>query len=87
MGIRIKATSSYYVTESSVDLPADPADVDSLVRSMRTNGKVVVVYNGGNIQGMTIEQRTRISLEASDDKIREILGIGSRKFNGNEKSA
>ncbi len=87
MGIRIKASSSYYVTESSVDLPADSADVDSLVRSMRTNGKVVAVYNGGNIQGMTIEQRTRISSEASDDKIREILGIVSRKFNGNEKSA
>lgn len=86
MPIRIKASSSYYVTESSIDLPADPSEVDQLVRSMRANGKAVVVYNGGNVQGMTIEQRTRISSDASDDKIREILGIGSRKFNGDNKN-
>ena len=86
MPIRIKASRSYYVTESSIDLPANPADVDAEVRSMNANGKVVTVYNGGNIQGMTLEQRTRISSDASDDKIREILGIGSRKFNGDRKN-
>lgn len=87
MPIKIKASSSYYVTESSIDLPADPAEVDWLVRSMRANGKVVTVYNGGNIQGMTLEQRTRITSDSADDKIREILDIGSRKFNGDTKKS
>lgn len=86
MPIRIKDSHSYYVTESSVALPADPAEVDQLARSLKSSGKMVVQYNMGGIQWISIEQRTKITSDVSDDQIREILGIGSRKFNGDKKN-
>ena len=82
MDIRIKASKSYYVTEVSVDLPADANEVDHLVRALRTNGKVVSVYNGGNMQGLSIEQRTKIPDGQADEKIRDILGVGAKYFSG-----
>lgn len=46
MAIRIKAEKSYYVTEVSIELPVNVQDVDDLLRELKTNGKMVVVYNG-----------------------------------------
>lgn len=80
MDVKVKASKSYYVTEVSVDLPADAREVDELVRGLRTNGKVVSVYNGGNMQGLSIEQRTKIPDGQVDKKIREILGVGAKYF-------
>lgn len=87
MAIQIKDSHSYYVTESIIALPAEPGEVDILARSLRASGKMVVQYNMGGIQWISIEQRTKISSDTADDQIREILGIGSRKFNGDEKKA
>lgn len=82
MPIRIKEQTSYYVTRSSVVTPAEPGEVDALARSLRSSGKMEVTYNCGGIQNIWLEQWKRILSDQSDEKIREILGIGSRLFNG-----
>jgi hypothetical protein len=79
MAIHIKAEKSYYVTEVSIDLPAKVEDVDALLRELKTNGKMVVVYNGGSVQGHSFEQRTHIP-EAVDAQIRNLLKLGTKKI-------
>jgi len=61
-------------TEATIELPAQVADVDELLRATKTNGKLVVLYNEGHIQGINIEQNTRIP-ESKTGEIREILKV------------
>lgn len=75
MAIRIKGQKSYYLTEVSIDIPANVADVDELVKGLKTNGKMIVVYSGGSTQGINIEQRTPITNDSIDEKIRALIGI------------
>ena len=79
MAIKIKATRSYYVTEVSIDLPSDVKDIDVLLRQLRANVKMVVLYSGGGMQGVNVEQRTPIPGPV-DDQVREILKLGTKKF-------
>lgn len=78
-GIHLKGQRSYYVTESSFELPAKVEDIDALVKELRANGKMVVVYSGGGVQGISAEQKTPIPAHI-DDKIREILSLGTKKI-------
>ncbi len=80
MGVNVKATRSYYVTEVSIDLPSDVTDIDALLKELRANGKMVVVYSGGGTQGVNVEQRTHIPNGAVDDQIRDLLKLGTKKF-------
>ncbi len=80
MAVKVKATRSYYVTEVSIELPVNVEDVDTLVKQLRANGKMVVVYSGGGTQGASVEQRTHIPSGAVDDKIRELLKLGTKNF-------
>ena len=77
MAMKIKVQKDYYQTEVSLDLPADVAKVDQLLKLTRTNGKMVVLYNQGSIQGINIEQRTKIS-ETQANEIRPLLQIGEK---------
>ncbi|HEX5426681.1 MAG TPA: hypothetical protein VFW94_24425 [Candidatus Acidoferrales bacterium] len=79
MSISLKAQRSYYVTESSIELPAKVEDIDALVRELRADGKMVVVYSGGGVQGTTVEQKTRIPAHV-DDQVRELLNLGTKKI-------
>lgn len=77
MAIRVKVQKDYYTTEISVDLPASVSDWDEVLRATRTNGKMVVLYNQGSIQGINIEQKTKIS-PANSEIIRPLLEIESK---------
>jgi len=77
MAMKIKVQKDYYQTEVSLDLPADVAKVDQLLKLTRTNGKMVVLYNQGSIQGINIEPRTKIS-ETQANEIRPLLQIGEK---------
>lgn len=77
MAIKIKVQKDYYVTEVSIDLPSNPGELDELLKAIKTTGKAVVQYNQGSVQGINVEQRTRIPDALAID-IRQMLGIGVR---------
>lgn len=72
---KIKVQKDYYLTEVSIELPADPTELDELLKAIKTTGKTVTQYNQGSVQGINIEQRTRIP-ESVAAEIRRLLGIG-----------
>ena len=61
MAIKIKVQKDFLRTEASVELPADVSQVDELLKATKTNGKMVVLYNQGFIQGINIEQYEKLS--------------------------
>ena len=75
MAVQIKVQKDYYLTEVSVELPADIQQTDELLQATRTTGKMVVQYNQGSVQGVNLEQRTKIS-DAQAEEIRKILDVG-----------
>jgi hypothetical protein len=75
MAVQIKVQKDYYQTEVSVELPADIQQVNELLQATKTTGKMVVQYNQGSVQGVNLEQRTKIS-DAQAEKIRKILDVG-----------
>lgn len=75
MAIKIKVQKDYYLTEVSIDLPSDPGELDDLLKAIKTTGKIVTQYNQGSVQGINIEQRTKIP-ESVSSEIRRLLGIG-----------
>jgi len=75
MAIRIKIQKDYYITEVSIDLPANLQQLDELLQAMKSTGKMVVQYNQGSIQGINVEQRTKIPDSVATD-IRALLKIG-----------
>lgn len=79
MAIKVKVQKDYFRTEVSVELPANPADVDQLLKATATTGKMVVLYNNGHIQGINVEQNSKIDDEESA-QIKNILGIGEKKL-------
>jgi|FreactcultureFD7_1027221.scaffolds.fasta_scaffold81761_2 hypothetical protein len=74
MAVQIKVQKDYYLTEVSVELPADIQQTDELLQATRTTGKMVVQYNQGSVQGVNLEQRTKIS-DAQAEEIRKILDV------------
>ncbi len=75
MAIKIKVQKDYYLTEVSIDLPSDPGELDDLLKAIKTTGKIVTQYNQGSVQGINIEQRTKIP-ESVSSEIRRLLDIG-----------
>ncbi len=74
MAIKIKVQRDYLLTEATVALPADVSQVDEILKATKANGKMVVLYNDGFIQGINIEQRTKMT-EAKAEKTRNLLNI------------
>ncbi len=79
MAVGIKVQRDYYLTEVSIELPADVQQVDALMKATKTNGKMVVQYNQGSVQGVNVEQRTKIP-ENKATEIRSILGVGETEL-------
>jgi hypothetical protein len=75
MAVGIKVQKDYYLTEVSIELPTNVSQVDEVLKATKTNGKMVIQYNQGNVQGVNVEQRTKIS-ESQANEIRALLGIG-----------
>lgn len=74
MTIKTKVQRDYLRTEASIELPADVSQVDEILRAAKTDGKMVVLYNKGYVQGINIEQNTKIS-ENKTEKIRAMLEV------------
>ena len=78
MAIKIKAQKDYLRTEVSLDLPVNVAEIDEVLRTTETNGRLVILYNGGKHQGINIEQSTKMT-DAQSTETRKLLGIADEK--------
>lgn len=79
MTIKIKVQKDIFRTEVSVDPSASVAQVDELLKATKTNGKLVVLYNQGFVQGINVEQNSKVSDLASSE-VRKILGIEDKSL-------
>jgi hypothetical protein len=77
MPFQIAVQKDYFLTEVSIVLPANAAEVDEILRATQTNGKMVIQYNQGKVQGINVEQRTKIPEHVAEE-IRNLLGIGTK---------
>ena len=77
MAVEIKVQKDYYLTEVSIELPTNVSQVDEVLKATKTNGKMVIQYNQGNVQGVNVEELTKIS-ESQANEIRALLGIGEK---------
>lgn len=81
MAIKVKAQKNYYLSEISIELPTDIGAVADLMRALKSTGRIVATYNQGGVMMVNVEQKTRIPANV-DEKIREIVGVGTREYNG-----
>lgn len=79
MAIKIKVHRDVLRTEASIELPAEVADVDELLKAAKTDGKMIVLYNKGYVQGINIEQNSKLS-ESKSTEIRALLDIESKEL-------
>ncbi len=77
MALKIKVQKDQLRTEASIELPAQVSEVDELLRAAKTDGKMIVLYNNGYIQGINIEQNTKIA-ESKTAKIRALLEVDDK---------
>ena len=69
-----KVQRDYLKTEVSLDLPASVSEADEIMRTMESNGKMVVLYNGGHVAGINLEQNTKLN-ETQSEKVRHLIAI------------
>lgn len=74
MAIKIRVQRDYLLTEASIELAGDVKEVDEIMKASKSNGKMVVLYNGGAIQGINVEQRTKLS-DLKAEKVRAMLKL------------
>ena len=74
MAIKVTVQKDYLRTEASISPQTQVSEVDELLRATKTNGKLVVLYNEGHVQGINIEQNSKLG-EADSNKIRALLGV------------
>jgi hypothetical protein len=79
MAIKIKVQRDYLRTEASISLPASVSDVHEVLIATKTNGKMVVLYNQGAVQGINIEQNTKIS-DSKSEEIRTLLDVKDKEL-------
>jgi chitinase len=79
MSVKIKVQKDYLLTEASVDSSTPIADLHAVMKDMKANGKMIVLYNGGAVQGINVEQRTKIS-DVKSEMVRELLEITTREM-------
>jgi hypothetical protein len=72
MAIKVNVQRDYLLTEFSVS--GDVSEIDQLLRSIKADGKMIILYNGGHVQGINVEQRSKMD-EHKSEKVREILSI------------
>ncbi len=74
MAIRSKVQKDYYLTEASLESSTNVAEVDAIMRAAGSTGKIIILYNNGHVQGINVEQRSKIS-DLQADKIRPLLAL------------
>ena len=73
----IKIQKDFYLTEASIELPTDIGQLSEILKAIKTTGKLVIQYNQGSVQGVNVEQRTKISDDQSTE-IRPLLDLGEK---------
>jgi hypothetical protein len=88
MPVKLKRQNDYLLTEVAIDLPPDRegqaralTELDNLMRVSHGTGKVIVTYADGGLNGINVEQRTRVQ-GGTADKVREVAGVVSKEING-----
>jgi hypothetical protein len=88
MPVKLKRQNDYLLTEVAIDLPPDRegqarmlGELDTLMRVSRGTGKVIVTYADGGLNGINVEQRTKVQGGAAD-KVREVVGVETKEING-----
>jgi hypothetical protein len=84
MAIKIMAQRDFLVTEVSIELPCDLAELEFLVKTSRGSGRIVAMYQKGGTLGVNIEQKTRIKDNVAD-RVRSLVGVESTEINGHEE--
>jgi len=79
MTVKAKIQKDYLLTEASVELPADVSQLDQILRATKTNGKMVILYNEGHVQGINLEQRTKMGSDESE-KVRQLLSVKDKEL-------
>jgi hypothetical protein len=74
VAISIVTQKDYLETEATISSKSDIGEVSDLLKALKTNCKMIVLYNGGAVQAINIEMHTKMLKEQSD-KVRELLGI------------
>ena len=72
MSIKVKVQRDYLLTEFSVE--ASVSELDDVLKQIKTSGKSVTLYNNGFVQGINVEQKTKLT-ETQSVQIRELLKI------------
>ena len=75
MAIKIKVQRDYLLTEFSVE--ASASELDDVLKAIKTSGKAVTLYNNGSVQGINVEQKTKLT-ESQSSQIRELLNIADK---------
>jgi hypothetical protein len=75
MAIKVKVQRDYLLTEFSVE--ASASELDDVLKSIKTSGKSITLYNNGAVQGINVEQKTKLT-EAQSVQIRELINIGDK---------
>lgn len=91
MTVKLQSQNDYLLTEVTIDLPLDReeqgkllGEIDALMRASHGTGKVVAQYSAGGLNGINVEQRSKIR-GAAADKVRQIVGVESKEVNGHVK--
>jgi hypothetical protein len=77
MPTKVTAQADYLLTELSIERTSDLNELDAIIKSTKSTGKVTIVYNNGGRIGINIEQKTKAT-EGDSVKVRDILGIETK---------
>jgi len=79
MPTKVKTQKDYLLTEVTIELPADLAELDAIMKATKATGKIVIVYNMGGILGINVEQKTKAN-EGESAKVRSLLGVQTKEL-------
>lgn len=76
MAVRVLIQKDYLKAEATIDPRTDVSELHDLLRAMKTNARLVVLYCGGAVQAINVEQNSKIS-DAKSTEVRDLLEIKS----------
>ena len=77
MPTKVKAQKDYLLTEVTIELPANVAELDGIMRARKASGKLVVLYQDGGIVGVNVEQKKKAT-ESESVKVRDLLKVDTK---------
>jgi len=92
-GIKIRAQADYLLTEANIEILAPGPSrrdeecqlnaLDYLMRTSGATGRIVAQYNQGHLQGINIEQKTKVK-DGISDEVRKLTGVDTTEINGHQ---